>query len=504
MTSMSSTTQRPGYTVLSGTDFGRITGYLQQPGPTSEQARDARRKALHETSKADISTWGNTIEGQRQARLAAKAKRLADKEAAQIKLDVEEAKFQNQLRKQKIRKAKGQMLQQTDMMKNFRSAMLLTEVAQERKDQTDLFAGRRAHNKEMDAQRVERMVQDIREGEEKELKDMKEARLAAMHVAGTNLDEAAAHRDARRKERIENLRMQAELDKDYIAYVDEEAQKSAALREKNLTVVRQRKQIDAHARSVKAGVAVLDLADTRKADMAKESKQEMDDEIKARMMKARKEAIKRREMLAEQLYVIEADKTAEENALIARVTAERYQKMDEIEAAKEIRRQKAVAEILGHRKNVLADKEASVQFEYEADMNERRANEEEFQIAAEHEATLYAHRRDKARAIFDKHMVDIDVHASEVAAAKDQLVNERLARENQLQKQADMFHGFANNTVAKMKEQGITELFAMNKAVNAYDEGTRMKQRPELATMDTRRRGNPYPGNSKKRLGFNW
>jgi len=58
--------------------------------------------------------------------------------------------------------------------------------------------------------------------------------------------------------------------------------------------------------------------------------------------------------------------------------------------------------------------------------------------------------------------------------------------------------------VAKMKEQGITELFAMNKAVNAYDEGTRMKQRPELATMDTRRRGNPYPGNSKKRLGFNW
>jgi len=504
MTSMTSTTQRPNYTVLSGTDFGRITGYLQEPGPTKEQARDARRKALHAKSKADVSTWGNTIEGQRQARLANKAKRIADKEAVQIKLDLEEAKFQNELHKQKIRKAKGQMLQQTDMMKNFRSAMLLTEVSQARADQADLFVGRRVHTKEMDQQRVQRMIADIREGEEKELKDLKEARLAAMSVAGTNLDEAAVHRETRRKERLENLRMQSELDKDYITYVDEEAQKKAALLEKNLTVVQQRRQIDAHTRSVRQGVAVLDRAAQRKADLAKESKEAMDTEIKARALKARKAAIKRREMLAEQLYVIEADKTAEENELIARVTAERYQKMDEMEAAKEIRRRKAVQEILGHRRAVLADKEASVHFEYEADLNERRANEDEFQIAAEHEATLYAHRRDKAKTIFGHHMKDIATHASEVEAAKDQLVQERLAREAQLVKQADMFHGFANNTVAKMKTQGVTELYAMNKAVHAYDETSKMKPRPELPTMDTRRRGNPYPGNSKKRLGFNW
>ena len=55
-----------------------------------------------------------------------------------------------------------------------------------------------------------------------------------------------------------------------------------------------------------------------------------------------------------------------------------------------------------------------------------------------------------------------------------------------------------------MKTQGVTELYAMNKAVHAYDETSKMKPRPELPTMDTRRRGNPYPGNSKKRLGFNW
>ena len=261
------------------------------------------------------------------ARLKAKKQRLADREAAQVKLDLEEAKFKNENRKQQIRKSKMQMLQQTDMMKNFRSAMLLTEVAQERADQADLSTSRTAYYKRKENDRVERMVVDIREGEEKELRDLKEARLAAMAVAGTHLEDAARHRESRRTVRLENLRMQSELDKDYIEYVEQEGKKAGAIRAKNVMLTDQRRECDFETRTIKEGISVLDRAAGAKALLAKTCKDEWDEECKRRMLAERRAKIELRERLAESLHVQEQDRSAEEAERIAKVQAERNQQV---------------------------------------------------------------------------------------------------------------------------------------------------------------------------------
>jgi len=54
------------------------------------QERAAAIKASYEKSKNTVSKWNNTIEGQRKAKLAAKAKRLEEEEIEKQKLDLEE------------------------------------------------------------------------------------------------------------------------------------------------------------------------------------------------------------------------------------------------------------------------------------------------------------------------------------------------------------------------------------------------------------------------------
>ena len=63
-------------------------------------------KASYEKSKNTVSKWNNTIEGQRKAKLAAKAKRLEEEEIAKQKLDLEEELWRAEERRRVIDQAK--------------------------------------------------------------------------------------------------------------------------------------------------------------------------------------------------------------------------------------------------------------------------------------------------------------------------------------------------------------------------------------------------------------
>jgi len=88
------------------------------------ECRIAERKRLHEKSKSVVKNWSNTIEGQRQGKLAARAERLENEELEQQKIDKEEAKFQQAKRKEAIDQAKTLQYYETDRVKNFHKAML--------------------------------------------------------------------------------------------------------------------------------------------------------------------------------------------------------------------------------------------------------------------------------------------------------------------------------------------------------------------------------------------
>ncbi|KAK3731515.1 hypothetical protein QZH41_008548, partial [Actinostola sp. cb2023] len=124
-------------TVIQPRDWNRIQNSLAHYN--KEEARikalQEEREALHNMSKETVKHWENTIEGQRIKKLQARKIREEKEEEEKIKVDIKEAKLQAQKRKAAIERAKTQQYYQTDRVKTFHRALLLTEVVKEREAQ---------------------------------------------------------------------------------------------------------------------------------------------------------------------------------------------------------------------------------------------------------------------------------------------------------------------------------------------------------------------------------
>ena len=85
-----------------------------------------------------MNSWGNTLAGQRKAKLEAKKLREEREEEIRKKEDIDEAIFKAAERKKAIAHAKTLTFAQTDRVKGFHGALILTEVLKEREAQLQL------------------------------------------------------------------------------------------------------------------------------------------------------------------------------------------------------------------------------------------------------------------------------------------------------------------------------------------------------------------------------
>ena len=86
-------------------------------------------------SKAISSKWSNTIDGQRRAKLEAKARREEEEELARQRVDIEEELWRATERKNVIERAKKLQFEDNDRTKEFHSALGFVEVLKEREMQ---------------------------------------------------------------------------------------------------------------------------------------------------------------------------------------------------------------------------------------------------------------------------------------------------------------------------------------------------------------------------------
>ncbi|KAK7154569.1 hypothetical protein R3I94_007784 [Phoxinus phoxinus] len=121
-------------------------------------AASEQREALHMRSKELVKHWSNTIAGQRQKKLEAKTVREAIEEEEKKLLDIEEAKYQAQIRKEAIEKAKTQQYYQNDRVKGFHSALMLAEVLKEREAQIELKRMKQNASKDADRDILAKMA----------------------------------------------------------------------------------------------------------------------------------------------------------------------------------------------------------------------------------------------------------------------------------------------------------------------------------------------------------
>ncbi|XP_071960010.1 cilia- and flagella- associated protein 210-like [Antedon mediterranea] len=158
--------RRNNITVLSKDEWGRIQTQLSRTSKEAEKRKNLKleREDLHERSTEMVKNWSNTIAGQRLKKLEARKIREEKEEEERVQIDIEEGKFQAEKRKEAIEKAKTLQYYQTDRVKGFHGALLLTEVLKEREAQIELKKRRDEQFKGKDKNLLQKYQKDLESG----------------------------------------------------------------------------------------------------------------------------------------------------------------------------------------------------------------------------------------------------------------------------------------------------------------------------------------------------
>ena len=148
--------------VINPREYDRIKASLNahETAETARHQKEQEKERLRALSRKQVNSWNNTLSGQRKAKLEAKKVREEKEEQCRQEEDIQEAIYKAAERKKSIQHAKTLTFAQTDRVKGFHGALILTEVLKEREAQLDLKKERleaqaerekRLHLKELEA-----------------------------------------------------------------------------------------------------------------------------------------------------------------------------------------------------------------------------------------------------------------------------------------------------------------------------------------------------------------
>jgi len=223
-----------GVKILPRSEYQRINASLN--AKETKKARDDKRnqekQRLKDLSRQKISTWGNTLQGQRKAKLEAKAKRDEQDDERRKVEDIHEAIYQAEQRRHAIERAKTITFAHTDRVKDFHGALILTEVLKERDAQIVLQQQREEaarikeekRNKESNKRLAElaeieynaaaarlkerKEVQKYRFGQVKQIQEKAAVEVVADKLEGIKLARIAKEHEEMEKQVIENIEKQ--------------------------------------------------------------------------------------------------------------------------------------------------------------------------------------------------------------------------------------------------------------------------------------------------------
>merc|ERR1711970_1328348 len=193
--------------VISTTEYDRIHASLnaKQTAEQNRQKKEQENGRLRELSRKQVNTWGNTLSGQRVAKLEAKKIREAEEEEVRKQEDIEEAIFHATQRKKAIAHAKTLTFAQTDRVKGFHGALILTEVLKEREKQVEM----KSIMQNVQAERERRLhlesLQELRRSELEEERAAKERSQKRKDVQKYQLAQVKLRADQLAEELAEDL-----------------------------------------------------------------------------------------------------------------------------------------------------------------------------------------------------------------------------------------------------------------------------------------------------------
>lgn len=474
-------------TVLSKADWEGIQYRLNKKQIEAEQIRKAQdeKRRLHELSLDRVKNWSNTVYGQRQKKLEDRRIRLEKEEEERKKIDVEEALFQAEKRKAAIEKAKLQQYYQTDRVKGFHSALLMTEVLKEREAQIELKRLRDKTHVNLDKDEFEKLRHDYYESlriDAEEKQKVREAKMKTVAFQKAQMEQREREQD---RQKQDELLEAEELKRLCEEFAEEERRKQEKRRE----------------------MAAQQAADNRRQmadrEMMKEidrmQQEEEDEECrlfatakrKMMIMRAEKERQLRAEKQAE-LQVIQDKLTAQmhqkvsnEESIIQAALQEREAKLAAEEAEKQERRARMLESIKKHRIEQAQLSKERTEAEKREAIESLKARLEADTIFARNEAEKLRQRKEEAKIFASVHRDQADERKENEKIKREQEL-EQVRHDRQLEEiQEAQFQAYAHDVIDHCEKRG-RNTYPLRKVATQVVPG-HPAQRPDYIVSDETR-----------------
>jgi len=459
-------------TVLPRDQWERIRSRLEEKtcDERSAEARIAERQRLHEKSQQIVGNWSNTIQGQRQRKLAARLERQEADELEQQRIDREEAKFQQAKRREAIDKAKTLQYYQTDRVKNFHRAMVLSEVLKERDAQVamraqvgDRQAARDAKFSDMNKERYEAQTLQEEQLKKKHLEQ-------TLEVANYQKQQRKVKSDVIKREILEDIdagREYRKADEEYQVWLknkqQQERKEKTEINREIINQISQKKRLQMFdAAQSKAEDEEIRLFDLAKNELAKARKQ------REREIKAEKQAISER--ILDKLVATQADFTQAENAIIERALKERDEAELRRVTAKENSVKMALEDIKQHRAAETdrhLEEKRFARKKDEEDLKNRVTIDNEYLAS---EKKKWGNKRQTAQGFQNFLQDQINQRATKERIAIDNELSCDAKEKEARAREEHEFHKYASDVISRAKARGVNT-FPLIKAAQPGDGG---------------------------------
>jgi len=429
-----------------------LTKYNQAAEKAEQQKRD--RENLHAASKELVKHWENTIEGQRLKKLQARKLREEQEEEERKKIDIEEAKIQAQKRKEAIERAKQQQYYETDRVKGFHGALLLTEVLKERDAQIDFKNLRKNFQKERDNHNLELQKKNLDMLLKADQEKNQERFEKTYEISNFQKLQIKDRQNLEAVEKIHDIEEGKTLKEQFESYCqtkqhieNQHREKKVALKEFYKSEINTKKEIErqdllkeeAESEKIKKFVK----AKRKMANMRKEKEQELFDNFQHHT-----------EVMRNKLQADMRQRVDDEDDRIAKAVAERERKRMELAARKEKRTKDNLEAMNSHRIKMIEDTTRQTHESKEKDrllLQQRVKQDNQFFESIKKER---GQKRDEACKLQSNHQNQMTKREELLLKQKNEQLDVDQRNKELLVKEEEIFQNYADEVITNATENG--------------------------------------------------
>ncbi|NXP11443.1 CC173 protein, partial [Thinocorus orbignyianus] len=422
--------------ILPKAEWERIQDSLDSR--TREAARIlAEQKEREETrlrSKAAVKDWPDNMLGLAQRKLKAKKLREEKEEEERKLLDLEEQQFQAAKRKEAIERARTYLYYQTERLKGFHSALLLTKVLKERDAQVEFKKLKSDVNK--------------KKKDEEEEHERKEAILREQEKAHQHFkNQQALRRDQleqikKRKHQEDLAKLEAKREGEEIERLNQlyQLEIQRAMEKKEEEKAECRRLYDAYIADQKIIKAIEEQKEMEEDDRIKahfKAKETITKLMKEKQAEMRRLTQERQDKIISQLAAQMQEALKREDDRLARDIEKKEAEQEKKRKEKEAKEQAAIESIAEHRATV-------IKMKVEKEREEKAEGKKELHALIEKNRVYLEMEKAKKQRQRDANM--------EVQKIQIQQMAEKQAKKQQ-EKQADLDYDSQNEAIALCKER---------------------------------------------------